>query len=131
MRLPRVDVPRPWRWRPRRSGVDAAAAASPTRKGDDEDLRLLRRTRLRLMVVSGLVTLLILVVLGALVYRNTADALANDSINRLASSADQLQARLQGQGRPPQSPYEMTFGDDAVPFILDAQGQPLYGPRVI
>jgi signal transduction histidine kinase len=83
------------------------------------------------MVVSGVVTLLILVVLGALVYRNTADALANDSIKRLASSADQLQARLQGQGRPPQSPYEMTFGDDAVPFILDAQGQPLYGPRVI
>src|SRR5450759_3337471 len=129
MRLPRVRVPRPWRWRPGRTAPDEDAAASLARQGADEDQRLLGRTRLRLMVVSGVVTLLILVVLGALVYRNTADALANDSIKRLASPADQLQARLQGQGRPPPSPYAMTLGDDAVPFILDAQGQPLYGPR--
>ena len=131
MRLPRVGVPRPWRWRPRPSGVDEIAVASPSRKGAEEDLRLLRRTRLRLMGVSGLVTLLILVVMGALIYRNTADALVSNSVNSLASSAGELQSRLQGQGRPPQSPYEITFGDNAVPFILDAQGQQLYGPRLI
>jgi signal transduction histidine kinase len=83
------------------------------------------------MAVSGVVTLVILFVLGALIYHNTADALVNDSVNRLASSAGQLQARLRGQGRPPQSPYEMTFGEDAVPFILDAQEQQLYGPHLV
>jgi signal transduction histidine kinase len=83
------------------------------------------------MAVSGVVTLVILIALGALIYHNTADALVNDSVNRLASSAGQLQARLRGQGRPPQSPYEMTFGEDAVPFILDAQEQQLYGPHLV
>ena len=126
----RPALPRPWQWWPRRSGLDVDALAPPIRTGTEEDLRLIRQTRLRLMAVSGLVTLLILFVLGALIYHNTADALVNDSVNRLASSADQLQARLRGQGRPPQSPYEMTFGDDAVPFILDAQGLQLYGPHL-
>jgi len=82
------------------------------------------------MAVSGLVTLLILFVLGALIYHNTADALVRDSVNRLASAADQLQAP-RGQGYRPQSPYEMTLGDDAVPFILDAQGKKWYGPDMV
>ncbi len=131
MTVPRPNLPRPWRWRPRRSNRDDVAEVPARRPANEEDARLLRRTRIRLMAVSGLVTLLILFVLGALIYHNTADALVNDSVNRLASSAGQLQARLRGQGRPPQSPYEMTFGDDAVPFILDAQEQQLYGPRLV
>lgn len=81
MRIPRPHLtrprlPRPWRWRVRR-GTDAEGAATP-RNGHDEDVRLLRRTRLRLMAVSGLVTLLILVVLEgaifAVVSRATTDA---------------------------------------------------------
>jgi len=129
--IPRPRLPKPWRWRRGRSSPDEVADVPARRPANEEDARLLRQTRLRLMAVSGLVTLLILFVLGALVYHNTADALANDSVNRLASSADSLQARLRGQGRQPQSTYEMTFGDDAVPFILDAQGLQIYGPHVV
>jgi signal transduction histidine kinase len=129
--IPRPRLPRPWQWRRRRPGEDEIAEVPARRPANEEDTRLLRQTRLRLMAVSGLVTLLILFVLGALIYHNTADALVNDSVNRLASSADQLQARLRGQGRVPQSPYEMTFGDDGVPFILDAQGKQVYGPRLV
>ena len=51
------------------------AAGSSKRTGTEEDARLLRRTRLRLMAVSGMVTLLILVVLGVAAYAVVAYAL--------------------------------------------------------
>ena len=73
MRVPRVGVPRPWRWRPRRSS--APAEVSLRRNGHDEDIRLLRRTRLRLMAVSGLVTLAILTILGVAAYGVVARAI--------------------------------------------------------
>jgi len=79
----RPALPRPWRWRRGRDGVSDTVGPSSVQNGHDEDLRLLRRTRLRLMAVSGLVTLLILVVLGGAVYATAANAFTNDSVGRL------------------------------------------------
>jgi signal transduction histidine kinase len=56
--------------------TDAEPAARPAgRNGSEEDARILRRTRLRLMAVSGVVTLVILVVLGVAMYGVVARAL--------------------------------------------------------
>jgi signal transduction histidine kinase len=74
MKRPRLAWPRRWR----RSVSTDAAVSSPTRGGHEEDLRLLRRTRLRLMGVSGLVTLLILVVLEASVFLMVSAAVESD-----------------------------------------------------
>jgi signal transduction histidine kinase len=62
--------------RPHRSGdVDAPNGSAYGRREIDDDTRLLRRTRLRLMGVSGLVTLFILVVVGVATYGVVAYAL--------------------------------------------------------
>ena len=71
--MKRPGLPRPWRWRlpwhsRRDVGSDAAVTSQDRGGGHEEDLRLLRRTRLRLMGVSGLVTLAILVILEASVF---------------------------------------------------------------
>jgi signal transduction histidine kinase len=66
-------LPRPWLWRPRRA--DSAATSAPLRGATEEDVRLLRRTRLRLMAVSGVVTMIILVALGVAAYGAVAYAL--------------------------------------------------------
>ena len=50
-------------------------------------MRLLRKTRLRLMLVSGVVTLLILVVLGGAVYATAANEFTNGSVDRLREYA--------------------------------------------
>src|SRR5664280_3094628 len=86
MKLPRVGVPRPWRWRPGRAGLDAAAAV-PRWIGTEEDARLLRRTRFRLMVVSGLVTLLILVILESAVYWIVSDRVESHARDQLTAAA--------------------------------------------
>jgi len=74
MRIPRLGLPRPWRWRP----VKATASSELPfvgRADSDDDARILRRTRLRLMAVSGAMTLAILVVLGVVTYSVVAAAL--------------------------------------------------------
>jgi signal transduction histidine kinase len=54
---------------PPEAGMDQAVDSVTTDRGrSDDDARILRRTRLRLMAVSGLVTLFILVVLGVSAY---------------------------------------------------------------
>ena len=73
----RPGLPRPWRWRLRRGGPDEDGSGPPRGVGAEEDARLLRRTRLRLMGVSALVTLLILVVLGAATYALVARELGD------------------------------------------------------
>src|SRR5271157_2598717 len=94
MRIPRPHVPRPrlsppWRWRLRRAGsAEAEEGIARPRNGHDEDVRLLRRTRLRLVAVSGAVTLLILIVLGFAVYTATSNVFTNDSVSRLKGFAD-------------------------------------------
>src|SRR5664280_760429 len=79
MRLPRVGVPRPWRWRPGRPGQ--------RRIGTEEDARLLRRTRLRLMAVSGVVTLVILVILESAVYWIVSDRVESTARDQLTAAA--------------------------------------------
>ena len=70
MRIPRPAL------RLRRSGTaDATNGSAYGRREIDDDARILRRTRLRLMGVSGLVTLFILVVVGVATYGVVAYAL--------------------------------------------------------
>jgi signal transduction histidine kinase len=70
-----LRIPRP-AWRPKRSAdLDVPNGPAYGRREIDDDARILRRTRLRLMGVSGLVTLLILVVVGVATYGVVAYAL--------------------------------------------------------
>jgi signal transduction histidine kinase len=72
LRIPRPTLHLP---RLRRRGTEPDAPERPPIA--EEDVRLLRRTRLRLIGVSGLVTLLILVVLGASMYEVVSVAIRN------------------------------------------------------
>jgi signal transduction histidine kinase len=83
----RPGLSRPWRWRLRRSAAEAAGTSAQLRGATDEDVRLLRRTRLRLMAVSGVVTLLILVLLGTVTYVVVADRFQNAGIDQLNTIA--------------------------------------------
>jgi len=72
----------------RRSGNAPAETKAPVaRAAADEDAGILRRTRLRLMLVSGLVTLVILVVLGAAVYLTVSDRVENGARAQLEQVA--------------------------------------------
>ena len=90
----------------------------------EEDVRLLRRTRLRLMSVSGLVTLLILILLGTAVYATVA--------NRIESAArDQLDSIANPSGHQGEDPYgfDLTGPRGGVTRILiDPQGQVVQYP---
>src|SRR5450759_3527009 len=106
MRLTRVRVPRPWRWRPRRTAPDAAPAASPQRSGHAEDLLLIRHTRLRLMAVSGVVTLLILVVLEGATYATVSNRVENAALDQLNAAAG----------------IHVTLGDDPFGYAMAGPG---------
>jgi signal transduction histidine kinase len=60
---------------------------SPRQNGHEDDLRLLRRTRLRLMLVSGAVTLLILVVLEGATYATVSNRVESAALDRLSLAA--------------------------------------------
>jgi signal transduction histidine kinase len=85
--LKRLGFPRPWRWRPRflrnRIGEDPEIRWA----GHEEDLRLLRRTRLRLMAVSGVVTLVILIVLETAVYNFVSGRVEASGRSQLTDAA--------------------------------------------
>jgi signal transduction histidine kinase len=67
----------------RRRGVEPDAPARPPIA--EEDVRLLRRTRLRLIGVSGFATLLILVVLGAAMYEVVSVSIQNSEKDAFAT----------------------------------------------
>jgi len=92
-----MRIPRPWH---RERGGQVAEAPQAARVAPDDDARLLRRTRLRLMAVSGAVTLVLLVLFAAAVYSATSNAYKNDSVNRLRSYADLWATRLSGTVLP-------------------------------
>jgi signal transduction histidine kinase len=97
MKLPALPLP----WRPKRA--DPAAAAGQLHGATDEDVRLLRRTRLRLMAVSGVVTMLILLVLGAALYGVVSRAEADSDQKTLQDYVDHhhlLRPSLQGPEAP-------------------------------
>jgi signal transduction histidine kinase len=97
--LPKIGRPSlrlPWRRR--------SAMGEPTLLGGEpvlqaEDVRILRRTRLRLMAVSGLVTAVILVVLSGAIYGAVSNLVVSDSISRLTDYAE-----LYAPGGPPPPP---------------------------
>jgi signal transduction histidine kinase len=70
------------------AGVKSVEQPSAVRSLTAEDARILRGTRLRLMALSGVVTLFILVGLGATVYTAASSVFTNDSVSRLKSYAD-------------------------------------------
>ena len=88
----------------------AADAATASRDGD---AALLRRTRLRLIAWSGGLTLLVLVVLGALVYTAVSGELASRATATLAGRAADIARVLTRPGpigdRPP---FGLAFGGE-------------------
>jgi signal transduction histidine kinase len=83
----RPSLPRPWR-RLRRGSVPATPQDGPPRRTPQEDdARLIRNTRLRLMAVSGLVTLLILVVLEGATYATVANRMESAGVDQLRAAA--------------------------------------------
>jgi signal transduction histidine kinase len=105
MRMPRPSL--------RMRGPKREEEAPPVgRIAPEDDARLLRSTRLRLMAVSGAVTLLLLVVFGAAVYTATSNSYRTDSVGRLRSYADLIANGISG-APPPSTPagnVEPEFG---------------------
>jgi signal transduction histidine kinase len=78
--------------------------------------RLIRRTRWRLVLWSGVSTLVVLLVLGAALYAAVAGTLVNASVTKLASVVNPVVASLSGQPDP-----DSGAGTDApTPFGLQA-----------
>ena len=96
----RLSLPRPWPWR-RSAAKDGSGRPSTT--ATDEDLRLLRRTRLRLMAVSGAVTLVILVALGVAIYGVVSRAATDSDQTALTDYISQHQV-LHPSLRGPEAP---------------------------
>ncbi|HEY5486223.1 MAG TPA: HAMP domain-containing sensor histidine kinase [Candidatus Limnocylindrales bacterium] len=105
----------------------------------EDDARLLRRTRLRLMAVSGAVTLVLLLLLGFAVYTATANAYQNDSVTRLRDYADsqaQHFARVIGLAPPSRQPgnVQYEFADEFAGLFIygvDSTGTPLFWSDVL
>jgi len=77
---------------PRDDGADQAALAG--------DQRLIRRTRWRLVLWSGVSTLVVLLVLGAALYAAVANTLAAASVQKLSSVVRPVAALYSGQPDP-------------------------------
>jgi signal transduction histidine kinase len=126
-----MRIPRP---RLRRHGAEDQEAIVVAPSTLDDDAHLLRRTRLRLMAVSGAVTLVLLVLFGAAVYVATANAYKNDSVTRLTDYANARAAQFaQVIGvAPPSRPtgrVDFEFGDEfAGLFVVgvDTTGRALF-----
>jgi signal transduction histidine kinase len=111
-------------------GVEASgpAAGSPP-EVTPEEARLLRRVRVNLALWSGGITLVVLVVLGAILYVAVERSLAASGTAQLVAQADQLTGgRRDPPGEPP--PGGLSFGGPAsgtFTMVLNDQGQPV-GP---
>lgn len=127
MKFPSPHMPRPWRWRLPRRGGSAAGRDSSKRAGHEEDLHLLRRTRLRLMAVSGVVTLLILIALGGATYATVADRVANAGLQQLSEIAKT------GHIGPASDDYVYTVSGPRAgvyPIAVDPQGSVVANSRM-
>ena len=83
MRMPRPSV----RWPLLGRAPQDGPADPPRAISQEDDLRLVRRTRLRLMAVSGLVTLVILVVLEGAIYLTVSDRIKSAGLEQLNRAA--------------------------------------------
>jgi two-component system, OmpR family, sensor histidine kinase CiaH len=108
--------PEPLRAQPAAQATSPAAAqaASPdSRVLESGDARLLRRTRLRLMALSGGITLVVLVILGVVLYAAVSASLAASGEAQLGRRADSLTRSLSGDhGMHDQRMLGFRFGGD-------------------
>lgn len=108
---------------PRDDDAEQAALAA--------DARLVRRTRWRLVLWSGLSTLLVLLVLGGALYAAVENTLASASVASLANRVDPWVARLTGQATDQGAGSDVPGGGfgfqpgqgNTFLFAFDAQGQ--------
>jgi signal transduction histidine kinase len=97
--------------------------ADATATGAMPDARLLRRTRIRLILWSGGLTFVLLAILGSLLYWAVAEKLRAESIDRLHARATSMQGKaelLAAGGLPPpalDSPTTVT-SDPAQPGLV-------------
>jgi signal transduction histidine kinase len=109
--------------RPHRIDDEAEAAALA------EDRRLLRRTRYRLVLWSGLSTLAVLVVLAAALYAVTARTLEAASVEQLLQRTEAITAFLEGNRAPgPDGPDPGGFvfgGGNTLLYLFDERGDPI------
>jgi len=104
-------------------GPAAGSAAEVT----PEEARLLRRVRINLALWSGGITLVVLVVLGAILYVAVERSLAASGTAQLVTQANQLTG---GRRNPPGDPPEggLSFGgpnSGTLTMVLDDQGRPV------
>ena len=93
--------------------VGATPAAGGAAGAGPADAELLRRTRLRLLAWSAGLTLLILVLLGALVYWAVAGALAQQGTAVLENRAEEAVRVVSRPGPlPDRPPFGLTFGGE-------------------
>ncbi len=92
-----------------------------------DEARLLRRTRLRLVLWSGVSTLLVLLVLAVLLYAAVARTLESASVNQLEARVDPLASFLEGApGGPGDGPDVggFVFGSgNTLLYLFDEQGR--------
>lgn len=98
-------------------GTDKAAELAAAERGRaDEDARILRRTRLRLMVMSSGITLVILLVLGAVTYLTSAQLQENNGRDAVRAAANSAVELLRSDPHPLYRPR--AFGEDSSTLTL-------------
>jgi signal transduction histidine kinase len=113
---------------PQDDGAERSALAS--------EAQLVRRVRLRLVLWSGISTLVVLLILAAALYAVVANTLSQASINQLQNRISPIVAALTGTQPSTSDPRGLqgfAFGaGNTLLFIFDAQGQPVQlGDRAI
>ena len=106
--------------------ADPSVPAVLGRFQTDDDVRILRRTRLRLMAVSGGVTFVILLALGGVTYFTAARLLDNNGQDAVRQSADQATQLVARDPRPVRRP--IAFGEDSSILTLVL---PKTGPALV
>lgn len=94
-----------------------------------DEARLIRRVRLRLVLWSGVSTLIVLLVLGVALYAVVANTLAAASVGQLKDRVHPIVEALGGTGTSPEDPRGLQGfvfgGGNTLLFIFDAQGRPV------
>jgi signal transduction histidine kinase len=106
-------------------------------RASDDDSRLIRRVRVRLVAWSGLSTLVVLVLLAVALYAAVASSLETASVQQLTDRVTPLVEALEGpntetETRPPLG-FQLGAGNTFL-FAFDANGQPVQigrGPVVV
>jgi signal transduction histidine kinase len=99
----------------------------------EEEARLLRRTRWRLVAWSGLSTMVVLVVLGVALYAAASNALTAASVGQLEDRINPAVQLLQGTEAPFRRPdlgYVLGTGNTLL-YLFDASGNPVQSERPV